>query len=100
MRGRPRCSVRSAYASVPEDQVQEEPTVEDQPPAGKDQPALDPNPEQVLQQLQAQLQSTQQERDRLTTTFAANHWTTQTSLQAAEIRQQLVVLQAEIQSMQ
>ena len=70
-RGQPRHSVRSAYASVLEDQVQEEPMVEDQPLAGKDQPASDPSPEQVLQQLQAQLQSTQQERDMLAATFAA-----------------------------
>ena len=52
MRGRPRRSVRSAYASVPEDQVEEEPAIEDQPLVGEDQPDLDPTPEQVLQQLQ------------------------------------------------
>ena len=59
MRGRPRCSARSAYASTPEDQVEEQLTVEDQPPASEDQPASNLTPEQVLQQLQAQLQSTQ-----------------------------------------
>ena len=100
MRGRPRRSVRSAYASILEDQVEEEPTVEDQPPTGEDQPALDPTPEQVLQQLQAQLQSTQQERDRLAATIAANQRVAQTSLQAAEIRQLLAILHVEIQSMQ
>jgi len=92
MRGRPRRSAHITYASALEDQVVEEPAVENQPPTSKDQPASNPTLEQVLQQLQAQLQSTQQERDRLMTTFAANHWTIQTSLQAAEIRQQLVVL--------
>ena len=100
MRGRPRRNARSAYASAPEDQVIKEPMVEDQPPTAEDQQALDPTPEQVLQQFQAQLQSTQQERDGLAATFAANQSATQTSLQAAKIRQQLVVLQAEIQSMQ
>ena len=77
----------------------EEPAVEDQPPAAEDQQALDPTPEQVLQHLQAQLQSTQQERDRLVATFTANQRVAQTSLQVAEIRQQLAVLQAEIQNM-
>ena len=52
MRGRPRRSVRSAYASILEDQVEEEPAIEDQPLVGEDQPDLDPTPEQVLQQLQ------------------------------------------------
>ena len=98
-KGRPRRSARSTYASAPEDQVVEEPAVEDQPPAAEDQQALDPTPEQVLQQFQAQLQSTQQERDRLATTFTTNQRAVQASLHAAEIRQQLVVLQAEIQSM-
>jgi hypothetical protein len=65
-RGRPRRTTRSAYASAPEDQVVEEPTVEDQPPATEDQQAPDPTPEQVLQQLQAQLHRTQQERDSVT----------------------------------
>jgi hypothetical protein len=71
-RGRPRRNAHSTYANAPEDQVVEEPAVKDQPPAAEDQPAPDPTPEQVLQQLQAQLQSTQQERDRLVATFAAN----------------------------
>jgi hypothetical protein len=74
--------------------------VKDQPPAVEDQQAPNPTSKQVLQQLQAQLQSTQQKRDRLAATFAANQRAAQTSLQAVEIRQQLVVLQAEIQSMQ
>jgi hypothetical protein len=57
----------------------EEPAVKDQPPAIEDQQASDPTPEQVLQQLQAQLQSTQEERDRLAATFAANQTEAQTS---------------------
>jgi hypothetical protein len=79
-RGRPRRNTRSAYASAPKDQVVEEPTVEDQPPATEDKQALDPTLEQVLQQLQAQLQSTQQERDKLAATFAANQRAAHTSL--------------------
>ena len=55
MRGRPRHSTRSTYASAQEDQGVEEPVVEDQPLTAEDQPAPDPTPEQVLQQLQAQL---------------------------------------------
>jgi hypothetical protein len=66
--------------------------VEDQPPAAEDQQAPNPNSKQVLQQLQAQLQSTQQKRDRLAATFATNQRAAQTSLQAVEIKQQLVVL--------
>jgi hypothetical protein len=42
----------------------------------------------------------QQERDRVAAAFAANQWAAQTSAQVVEIRQQLAVLQAEIQSMQ
>ena len=91
-RGQPKRNTRSTYASAPEDQVVEEPAVEDQPPAAEDQQALGPTPKQVLQQLQAQLQSTQQERDTLVATFVANQRAAQTSLQAAEIRQQLAVL--------
>jgi hypothetical protein len=71
-RGRPRRNARNAYASALEDQVVEEPTVEDQPLAAEDQPNPDPTPKQVLQQLQAQLQSTQKERNRLAATFAAS----------------------------
>jgi len=71
-RGRPRPNTRNTYASALEDQVVEEPAVEDQPPAAEDQQASDPTLEQVLQQLQAQLQSTQQERDRLAATFTTN----------------------------
>ena len=90
--GRPRRNNRNAYASALEDQVVEEPVVKDQPLATKDQQASDPTPEQILQQLQAQLQSTQEESDRMAATFAANQRVAQTSLQAAEIRQQLTVL--------
>jgi hypothetical protein len=78
----------------------EEDATEDQPMATGEQSVPEPTSEQVLQQLQAQLQSTQQERDRLATTFAANHRAVQASFKAAEIRQQLAVLQAKIQSMQ
>ena len=42
----------------------------------------------------------QQERDRVAAAFAASQRAIQASAQAAEIRQQLAVLQAEIQSMQ
>ena len=71
-RGRLRRNTRNTYASALEDQVVEEPVVEAQPPVAEDQQASDPTPEQVLQQLQAQLQSTQQERDRLAATFTTN----------------------------
>ena len=54
-RGRPKRNTHSAYASAPEDQAVEEPTVEAQPPAAEDQQASDPTPEWVLQLLQAQL---------------------------------------------
>ena len=56
--------------------------------------------EQELQQLQAQLQRAQQERDRMAAAFAANQQAIQASAQAAEIRQQLAVLHAEMLSMQ
>ena len=69
-------------------------------PASEEQQAPSPTPEQELQWLQAQLQSMQQERDRVIAAFVANQWATQASAQAAEIRQQLAILQAEIQSMQ
>ena len=71
-RGRPRRSARSSSATAPEDQVGEEPTVEDQPPASEEQQAPSPTPEQELQQLQAQLQSMQQEGERVTAAFTAN----------------------------
>ena len=53
-----------------------------------------------LQQLQAQLQSVQQERDRVAATYAASQQAALAAAQAAEIRQQLSILQAEILSMQ
>jgi hypothetical protein len=71
-RGRPRCNARSTYANIPKNQDIEEPIVEDQPLVAEEQLAPNPTPEQVLQQLQAELQNTQQERDRLAATFAAN----------------------------
>jgi hypothetical protein len=74
--------------------------VDDQPIAGEEQPNLNPTPEQVLQQLQAQLQNAQQETDRLAATFAASQRVVQASLRATEIRQQLAIVQAEIQSLQ
>ena len=55
MRGQSRRSARSTYASAPEDQVEEEPAVEDQPLASEEQQAPNPTPKQKLQQLQAQL---------------------------------------------
>jgi molecular chaperone GrpE (heat shock protein) len=99
-RGRPRRNTHSAYASAPEDHVEEEPVIQDQAPAPEAQQAPGSTPEQELQQLQAQLQSMQQERDRVAAAFAASQQVAQASAQAAEIRQQLALLQAEIQSMQ
>jgi hypothetical protein len=79
--------------------------VVNQPAASGEHPNPNPTPEQVLQSLQlqslqAELQTAQQERDRLAATFVANQRALQASLQAAEVRQQLAILQAEIQSMQ
>jgi hypothetical protein len=68
--------------------------------AVKEQPVPNPTPEQVLQQLQAKLQNAQQERGRLAATFAANQRAIHALVQVAEVRQQLAILQAEIQSMQ
>jgi hypothetical protein len=93
-RGRPKRNTCNTYD---EDQLEEEPVIEEQPPVSKIQ---DPTPVQVLQQLQAHLQGMQQERDRVATAFAARQQVAQTSAQVAEIRQQLALLQAEIQSMQ
>jgi hypothetical protein len=42
----------------------------------------------------------QQERDKIAAAYAASQQAMQTSTQAAEIRQQLALLQAKIQSMQ
>ena len=66
--------------------------VKDQPPAYEEQQAPSRTLEQELQQLQAQLQSMQQERDRVTVAFAANQWAAQALAQVAEFRQQLAVL--------
>ena len=52
MRGQPRHRARSTYASALDEQVEEEPMVEDWPPASEPQ-APNPTPEQELQQLQA-----------------------------------------------
>jgi lipid II:glycine glycyltransferase (peptidoglycan interpeptide bridge formation enzyme) len=71
--------------------------IEEQPLASEVQ---DPTPVQELQQLQAQLQSMQQVRDRVATAFTASQQAAQTSTQVEEIRQQLAFLQVEIQSMQ
>jgi hypothetical protein len=57
-------------------------------------------PEQELQQLQAQLQTMQLERDKVAAAYATSQQAMQTSAQVAEIRQQLALLQVEIQSMQ
>jgi hypothetical protein len=51
-RGRPKHNTRNTYASNDEDQLEEEPMIEEQPPALEIQ---DPTPEKELQQLQAQL---------------------------------------------
>jgi hypothetical protein len=50
--------------------------------------------------LQAQLQNLQQERDRIAAAYAANQDAALAAAKANEIRQQLSILQAEIQSMQ
>ena len=72
MRGQPRCSARSTYVIGLEDQCGEEPMVKDQPPASEEQQAPSRTLEQELQQLQAQLQSMQQEGERVTAAFTAN----------------------------
>ena len=51
----PRRSARSTYATTTEDQDLEEDVAEEQPMATEEQPAPELTPEQVLQQLQAQL---------------------------------------------
>jgi len=47
-RERPRHNARRTYATALEDQVIEEPAVEDQPPAPEEQQALNPTLEQEL----------------------------------------------------
>jgi hypothetical protein len=47
-RGRPKRNTRSTYASNDEDQLKEEPVIEEQPLASETQ---DPTPEQEIQQL-------------------------------------------------
>jgi hypothetical protein len=59
-RGRPKRNTHSTYATNDEDHLEEEPVIEEQPSASEVQ---DPTPDQELQQLQAQLQSMQQERE-------------------------------------
>jgi hypothetical protein len=83
-RGRPKRNTRSIYASNEEDQLEEKPVIEEQPLALEVQ---DPTPVQELQQLQAQLQSMQQERDRVAAAFAASQYAAQTLARVAEIRQ-------------
>jgi hypothetical protein len=68
-RGRPKHNTCSTYALNDKDLLEEEPVIEEQPPASEVQ---DPTPVQELQQLQAQLQSIQQERDRVAAAFAAS----------------------------
>jgi hypothetical protein len=57
---------------------------------------LDPTPEQLLQQLQAELQRAQQQRDKLATAAATNQRAALTAQQAIKVREQLAILQAEI----
>ncbi|KAG2564712.1 hypothetical protein PVAP13_7NG295589 [Panicum virgatum] len=64
-----------------------------------DEPLADPTPEQILKQLQDELARAQQQRDALAATFAQNQRTMQISQQAAELCQQLAIIQAQIQSM-
>jgi len=100
--GRPRRSARGAGANAPEPQDGQDAEVAatDQPTGEGHQANPNPTPEQLLQQLQAGLQRAQQERDRLAVAFEANQRAMQMSQQASEVRQQLAILQAEIQSLQ
>ena len=100
--GRPRRSARGAGANAPEPQDGQEAEVAavDQPTGEGHQANHNPTPEQLLQQLQAGLQRAQQERDRLAVAFEANQRAMQMSQQASEVRQQLAILQAKIQSLQ
>ena len=82
----PGAAPESTYATAPEDQATEEPVVQDQSPAFEEQQAPNPTLEQELQQLQAQLQNMQQERDRVATAFVVNQRAAQTSAQAAASR--------------
>jgi len=92
-RGRPRRTVRSAYATAeqegPED-VQLE-AAQDPPHAGR--PA-EPTAVRELQLLQAQLQNLQRERFQIAAAYAASQEATLAAAQATEIRQQLSILQA------
>jgi hypothetical protein len=51
IRGRPRHSIRSTYASPNKNQDTEEPPIEDQTMVDEEHLVLDPTPEQVLHQL-------------------------------------------------
>jgi len=97
-RGRPRRATRSTYATTGNEDVEDGQLVLDQAPPAEEQP--EPAAIRELQQLQAQLLSLQQERDRVAAAYAATQQAALASTQAAEIRQQLCILQAEIQSMQ
>jgi hypothetical protein len=57
-RGRSRRNDRNTYATTTEEQDIEEDATKDQPVATEELPVPEPTLEQVLQQLQAQLQST------------------------------------------
>jgi len=70
---------------------EEEPVVANLPTVEGNQPNPNHTLEHVLQQLQADLRNTQQERDRLGTAFAATERAMQPSQQAAEVRQQLAI---------
>jgi len=96
--------VRSAYATVEEEGFEDEQPENVQPKAGQEPPPAagpaQPTATQELQLLQTQLQNLQQERDRIAAAYAASQETALATAQAAEIRQQLSILQAEILSMQ
>jgi len=97
-RGRPRRTVRSAYATAGQegpDDVQ--PEADQTPPVAE--PAK-PTTAKELQLLQTQLQNFQQKRDRIAAAYAANQEAALAAASASEIRLQLSILQAEIQSMQ
>ena len=88
----------SAYATAHQEGPEEvQPEAGQAPPDGG--PA-EPTTAQELQQLQAQQQNLQQERDRIAAAYAASLEAALAAAQASKTRQQLSVLQAEILSMQ
>ena len=89
-RGRPRRTARRTYATVGNEDAQNEQPVVDQAQPTEEQPK--PTTVEELQQLQAQLLSLQQERDRVVIAHAASQQAALAVVQAVEIRQQLSIL--------